>query len=354
MAKESKHFNQGDFVFAKMKGYPAWPAQIINYEKKKYVVYFYGTGDIGYMKVTDLFQYLQCKEKLVTEKTMKRKSFRKAVEQIEAALNGEDIAHKLFLGILNINTLSHITADTLTPSRASEDKSVQTPINNFVDEITSPEDIPADVREITSIAKERSEEEAQNRVVMSPPSSAAVDEQSIFEPFFESVIEEEEEDYLFHEHKLVQLTQDIKDCLGLKSADVDRCLEILTEYKDLQLNKLMLLRNPECVNTIRVLQKYRGNLKYWNLTAEEEDIFNAKAEIICNECILIYNSFKSIFEPRCNPFFWQEFCEHVEAYNKTIKHANGENHYDGKDLSCAIYEKQTDCELVEVVSIVLK
>uniref|UniRef100_A0A1A9ZI81 PWWP domain-containing protein n=1 Tax=Glossina pallidipes TaxID=7398 RepID=A0A1A9ZI81_GLOPL len=334
MAEESKHFNQGDFVFAKMKGYPAWPAQITNYEKKKYVVYFYGAGNIGYMRVTDLYPYLQCKEKFVTVKTMKRKSFREAVEQIEAALNGENIAPKLFLGTLN--TLSHITADTLTASRANEDKSVQTPINNFVDEATSTEDNPADVREITTIAKERSEEEVQNRVVMSPPSSAAVDEQSILEPFFESVIEEEEEDYLFHEHRLVQLTQDIKDCLGLKSADVDCCLEILTEYKELQLNKLMLLRNPECVNTIRVLQKYRGNLKYWNLTAEEEDIFNAKAEIICNECILIYNSFKSIFEPRRNPLFWQEFCEHVEAYNKTNKYANGENRHDGKDSSCAI------------------
>ncbi|KAI9586025.1 uncharacterized protein LOC119633038 [Glossina fuscipes] len=349
MAKEGKHFNQGDFVFAKMKGYPAWPAQIINYEKKKFVVYFYGTGEIGYMKQTDLFQYLQCKEKFVTEKNLKRKSFLDAVNQIEAALHGEDIAREVVLGALNANTLSHITADTLTASRAGKDKSVQTPFNSFADDAASTEDISADVRETTTMAKAHRKE---NQVVMSPPSSSpSVDQQSFFEQSFESAIEEEleEEDYLLHEYRLVQLTKDIKDCLGLKHADVDRCLEILIEYKELYLNKLMLLRNPECVNTIRVLQKYRGNLKSWNLTAEEEDTFKAKAEIICNDCILIYNNFKSIFEPRSNPIFWQEFCEHVEAYNKTIKYANGENHHDGKSSSYSVYEKQTDSELVKVL-----
>uniref|UniRef100_A0A1B0FEX4 Probable prefoldin subunit 6 n=1 Tax=Glossina morsitans morsitans TaxID=37546 RepID=A0A1B0FEX4_GLOMM len=154
----------------------------------------------------------------------------------EAALNGEDIP-----------TLSHITSDTLTTRRANGDKFVQTPINNFVDESTSTEDIPADVRE--TIAMAHNEKELQNRVVMSPPSSA-VDEESIYESFFESVIEE---DYLFHEHRLMQLTQDIKGCLGLNSADVARCLEILTGYKELQLNKLVLSRNPDSVNTTPVL-----------------------------------------------------------------------------------------------------
>uniref|UniRef100_A0A1B0A6B5 LEDGF domain-containing protein n=1 Tax=Glossina pallidipes TaxID=7398 RepID=A0A1B0A6B5_GLOPL len=175
-----------------------------------------------------------------------------SVEQVEAALNGEDIAPKLFLGVLNTNTLSHITSDTLTARRANGDKSVQTPINNFVNESTSTEDIPADVHK--TIAKAHSEKRPQNRVVMSLPSSA-VDEQS----FFESVIEEE--DYLFHEHRLVQLTQDIKDikgCLDLNSADVDRCFEILTEYRELQMNKLVLSRNPDRINTTPVLQNYRA------------------------------------------------------------------------------------------------
>lgn len=92
MVKEKKQFNIGDLVFAKVKGYPAWPAKITRYNNKKYNVYFYGTGETANIKVEDLFQYKENKEKLATDKNMKRSNFREAMEQIEAALNGEDSA----------------------------------------------------------------------------------------------------------------------------------------------------------------------------------------------------------------------------------------------------------------------
>lgn len=92
MVKEKKQFNIGDLVFAKVKGYPAWPAKITKYNNKKYNVYFYGTGETANIKVEDLFQYKENKEKLATDKNMKRSNFREAMEQIEAALNGEDSA----------------------------------------------------------------------------------------------------------------------------------------------------------------------------------------------------------------------------------------------------------------------
>ncbi|KAF5275076.1 hypothetical protein FQA39_LY07013 [Lamprigera yunnana] len=43
MKKDS--FNVGDKVFAKVKGYPAWPAVIIEDHNPKYNVKFYGTGE---------------------------------------------------------------------------------------------------------------------------------------------------------------------------------------------------------------------------------------------------------------------------------------------------------------------
>lgn len=92
MVKEKKQFNIGDLVFAKVKGYPAWPAKITRYNNKKYNVYFYGTGETANIKLEDLFQYKDNKEKFATDKNMKRNNFREAMEQIEAALNGEDSA----------------------------------------------------------------------------------------------------------------------------------------------------------------------------------------------------------------------------------------------------------------------
>lgn len=42
------------------------------------------------MKVEDLFPYVESKEKLVNDKILKRARFKEALEQIEAALSGED------------------------------------------------------------------------------------------------------------------------------------------------------------------------------------------------------------------------------------------------------------------------
>ncbi|KAI4467846.1 hypothetical protein MML48_2g00005629 [Holotrichia oblita] len=64
MMKKAKSFNVGDKVFAKVKGYPAWPAKIIADNGKKYEVSFYGTK----------------------ETNLKRKDYQEAVEQIEAEI----------------------------------------------------------------------------------------------------------------------------------------------------------------------------------------------------------------------------------------------------------------------------
>lgn len=90
MVASKKIFNVGDLVFAKVKGYPPWPAKIIKIEKKKYNVYFYGTGETANVKLEDLFVYSDTKDKYATEKIMKRKGFKEAIIQIESALNGED------------------------------------------------------------------------------------------------------------------------------------------------------------------------------------------------------------------------------------------------------------------------
>ncbi|XP_022921318.2 hepatoma-derived growth factor-related protein 2 [Onthophagus taurus] len=79
-----KAFNVGDMVFAKVKGYPAWPAKVVAVNGKKYEVDFYGTGEKGMIKVEDLFYYLKHKEQFC--KNLKRKDYIEAVEQIEAEI----------------------------------------------------------------------------------------------------------------------------------------------------------------------------------------------------------------------------------------------------------------------------
>lgn len=81
-----KVYNVNDKVFAKIRGYPAWPALISSVEadipsKQRYHVYFYGTGERALCKPDELFPYEENKSKL--GKPNKRKHFSEALLQIE-------------------------------------------------------------------------------------------------------------------------------------------------------------------------------------------------------------------------------------------------------------------------------
>lgn len=81
-----KVYNVKDKVFAKIRGYPAWPAIISGVKadtpsRQRYNVYFYGTGERAECKSEELFPYEENKSKL--GKPNKRKYFAEALLQIE-------------------------------------------------------------------------------------------------------------------------------------------------------------------------------------------------------------------------------------------------------------------------------
>ncbi|XP_041984901.1 PC4 and SFRS1-interacting protein [Aricia agestis] len=82
MGKKVREYKSGDFIFAKVKGYPAWPARVQRPNGKKYFVYFYGTGETANLAPTMIFDYAENKEKFLT-KTVKRRDFNDGVKQIE-------------------------------------------------------------------------------------------------------------------------------------------------------------------------------------------------------------------------------------------------------------------------------
>lgn len=497
MGKEKKQFNIGDLVFAKVKGYPAWPAKITKYNNKKFNVYFYGTGETANIKVEDLFQYTENKEKFATDKNMKRNNFREAMDQIEAALNGEDSA-PIDLPVVATeategeggadvsqaeeamdNTMDESAINTTAADdsqmeiveetepvavmekeiveklKKSENAKVNSAkkekaekvvekvkaeqdakdgdasvtatgveneqvsrsgrkikIKRYMDDvgdssnsmnappskkkvpvegISTPETKPKSgkktaskpVATITPTVKSSNKTEVHNNLLLAfvPPAKCigirldyqkpeifdspeakrlweeqaqkdaeelkdqlelgsvkveSVKERVVINPpkgkihrdaanrFTNEMIEQE--DALLIERDFVKLSQQLRDCLGLKRADVDRCLDILRQYKEFQLTKLMLLRNPDCVDSIRRLRRYIGNLKLWKLNEEQENEFKAKAEIIRSEAVFIYNNFKKIFGPNMPVHFWEEFCNQVTAYKENTKHINDQNH----------------------------
>ncbi|XP_043256747.1 hepatoma-derived growth factor-related protein 2 isoform X3 [Colletes gigas] len=92
MVKLHKKFFAGDKVFAKVRGYPPWPAKVErvidpNSKNSKYSVFFYGTGETAVCKVDELFTYVENKAKF--GKPLRRKFFHEGLIQLEQELKND-------------------------------------------------------------------------------------------------------------------------------------------------------------------------------------------------------------------------------------------------------------------------
>ncbi|XP_017766042.1 PREDICTED: PC4 and SFRS1-interacting protein isoform X2 [Eufriesea mexicana] len=92
MVKLHKKFFAGDKVFAKVRGYPPWPAKVEkvidpNSKNTKYSVYFYGTAETAVCKVEELYTYIENKAKF--GKPIRRKFFHEGLLQLEQELKND-------------------------------------------------------------------------------------------------------------------------------------------------------------------------------------------------------------------------------------------------------------------------
>ncbi|XP_034655082.1 uncharacterized protein LOC117892835 [Drosophila subobscura] len=130
---------------------------------------------------------------------------------------------------------------------------------------------------------------------------------------------EQQEVEIMVENNFVQLCQQISKSLTLCSADVGRAQRALDEIRKLELNKMMLLRNPECLDAVHALCTYIGNLSRWNMDKSEEKSFKEAAQTIRDKATIIYQEYVDLFNFDTDEDFLDTFDEEVAIFERVTR-----------------------------------
>ncbi|KAH8417857.1 hypothetical protein KR222_007323, partial [Zaprionus bogoriensis] len=88
--KQAKQHKVGDFVFAKVRGFRAWPARVLQQDGRMHYVYFYGTCNIAKVGPAQLFEYEKCKARLGDVRRGVHGDFKEAMQHIEQSMADPD------------------------------------------------------------------------------------------------------------------------------------------------------------------------------------------------------------------------------------------------------------------------
>ncbi|KAM9507999.1 PC4 and SFRS1-interacting protein isoform 1-T1 [Guaruba guarouba] len=140
----SRDFKPGDLIFAKMKGYPHWPARVdevpdgaVKPPTNKMPIFFFGTHETAFLGPKDIFPYSENKDKY--GKPNKRKGFNEGLWEID---NNPKVkfSHQQSHPAVNPPIKETVQEGTQEPAEGSEEKAGAKRRKNSVPKLSLKED----------------------------------------------------------------------------------------------------------------------------------------------------------------------------------------------------------------------
>ncbi|XP_042611395.1 PC4 and SFRS1 interacting protein 1a isoform X4 [Cyprinus carpio] len=249
-------FKPGDLIFAKMKGYPHWPARIdeipygaVKPSNIKFPIFFFGTHETAFLGPKDIFPYLPNKDKY--GKPNKRKGFNEGLWEIENNPKVELNGHKIE---------AERDSDTENSSPTSTAPGL--------DLLSAGGAVP--------LLKRRGRKPKMEK-------SLLLQQQASEEPLrigkdgkrYDRKGDKRKE--VSAESRLQKLHGDIKTSLKIDNLDVRKCLVALDELSSLHVTTQHLQRHCELIATLKKIRRFKAS------------------QDVMDKSMMLYNKFKSMF-----------------------------------------------------------
>jgi len=402
-------FVKGDLVFAKVKGYPAWPARITQQiNAAKFRVFFYGTYEHADIKKAELWPYNQENKDKFGPPNLKRKGYADGLDQIannpELAVVEEDnnvppvtegsqsegsppainkgvkrsLAEteseqgKSPVVAKSAKKESEEPAETVTtpntvsrsgrvikPKKFGDDSGKNSNItNNKVDKIIEePRKVWVKLKSSGDLVEinldrdkpERWENNAQKiqwelatarnalklkeqveggkyipeevRKKLEGQTDLTEEDKEIFRRSAVLMKRRKKIGFLKTEATMVELDRNIKTSLNNSNPQISKCCELLTEFLQISLEPLHLIKQPDILLTIRKLRKYVGPADKSNYTeADRVNIANG-VKMITTRSNLCYEKLSNLFPSfsSSQKSFHEFFQDKVDKFGEETK-----------------------------------
>jgi len=113
-----KMFSVGEPCFAKVKGYPAWPAEVTSQTGGKFEVFFFGTHEVARLTMKDLFKTTEANIAKFSHPKMKaRKWYKEGLDEMMALLKTKGTSSSAPVVVAKTSAGSSKTVAITTPTK---------------------------------------------------------------------------------------------------------------------------------------------------------------------------------------------------------------------------------------------